>query len=86
MIERALAKRLARVELIRTVDEVQAQLISMKRMIEVWSVTVWSTKFGFAKGEATRNGRRGPWPQRVLSSVAWAALRPGVAQVLEVEI
>src|SRR5262249_30029348 len=36
------------------------QLSSMKRRIDDWSVTVWSTKLCFAKGEITSNGRRGP--------------------------
>src|SRR5580704_8184669 len=41
-----------------------SQLSSMKRMTEVWSVAVWSTKFSSAHGEITIKGCRGPYPQR----------------------
>src|SRR5712671_4021209 len=37
-----------------------SQLSSMNRSTELWSVTVWSTKLDFAKGEITRSGWRGP--------------------------
>src|ERR1700691_3702904 len=37
-----------------------SQLSSMKRITELWSVTVWSTKFFLAHGEITRNGSLGP--------------------------
>lgn len=41
-----------------------SQLSSMNWMMELWSVTVWSTKFCFAHGEMTRRGSLGPYPQR----------------------
>lgn len=37
-----------------------SQLSSTKRMTEVWSVSVWSTKFCLAQGEMTISGWRGP--------------------------
>src|ERR1039458_4432269 len=37
-----------------------SQLSSMKRRIDVRSVTEWSTKFSFAYGEMTINGSLGP--------------------------
>ena len=36
------------------------QLSSMNRMIDDWSVSVWSTKLALANGEITSSGRRGP--------------------------
>ena len=36
------------------------QLFSMNAKMDAWSVTVWSTKFGFAHSEITRRGCRGP--------------------------
>jgi hypothetical protein len=36
------------------------QLSSMKRAIEVWSVSVWSTWFCLANGEMTMSGMRVP--------------------------
>ena len=40
------------------------QLSSIKRMIDVWSVMEWSTKFVFEYVEITNNGRWGPYPHR----------------------
>jgi hypothetical protein len=37
-----------------------SQLSSMKRIAELWSVTVWSTKFRLAHGEITSKGNLGP--------------------------
>ena len=37
-----------------------SQLSSTKRITELWSVTLWSTKFFFAQGEITRKGSLGP--------------------------
>ena len=45
-------------------DPGSPQLSSMKRITESWSVKELSTKFFLAYGEITRNGRRGPYPQR----------------------
>src|SRR5262249_41912364 len=48
------------------------QLSSMNRRMEVWSVTVWSTKFALAYGEITSSGRRGPYPHRPWYAIAGA--------------
>lgn len=45
------------------------QLSSMKRRIDNWSVTRWSMKSCFAKGEMTSKGSRGPYPQRPFCAV-----------------
>src|SRR4029077_8009211 len=37
-----------------------SQLSSTKRIIELWSVTVLSTKFSLAQGEMTSSGNLGP--------------------------
>src|SRR6202051_1603337 len=52
------------------------QLSSTKRMIELWSVTEWSTKFCFAHGERTSKGCLGPYPQRP-SAWRFEGLTPG---------
>jgi hypothetical protein len=55
-----------------------SQLSSTKRMIELWSVRVWSTKFARAQGEITSKGNLGPYPQRPTACV-FAGFRPGRA-------
>lgn len=52
------------------------QLSSTNRMIEDWSVSVWSTALRLAQGEITRNGCRGPYPQRP----CWPAMGVPVPQ------
>src|SRR5215469_11292070 len=59
-----------------------SQLSSMNRRTDVWSVTEWSTKFRRAHGETSKNGLRGPYPQR---PSAWGfplPLYPGKAWVV----
>src|SRR5215467_12760660 len=49
----------------------------MKRITEVWSVTLWSTKFSRANGETTRNGCLMPYPQRPNACGFAVAFSPG---------
>ena len=53
----------------------------MKRVMELWSVTVVSMKLAFAQGEMTSRGRRGPKPQRPCTGVV-----PEVTPVRVVEV
>jgi hypothetical protein len=53
-------------------------VVFVKRRIEVWSVTEWSTQFFLAYGEITRSGRRGPYPHR---PCAWSTVTPASAAV-----
>ena len=55
-----------------------SQLSSTNRVIEVWSVTLWSTKFCRAHGETISRGSLGPYPQRPRACV-FAGLTPGSA-------
>src|SRR5690242_10500075 len=52
------------------------QLSSIHFVTDAWFNSVWSTKLVFEHGDTTRNGVRGPNPQRPCSLPRWVALDP----------